>query len=422
MEKLVLQQFYNLFWGNESCQEIFLNHKEQLLEKDEIEIGSKKQFTYLPRLVLSNSLKKRGIDKRLVERIESKKIELNHALEGLFSEKLIKHPEIEQKLKSRFEKPFEIVVSKLNGSKITQTRFLTEIASSVISEKRLLKFLRKYGFIGDEIKSFDQLSNSIEHFIENEINRLTQKDSFQELLNGINDLSEFYSNHKFDALMNANAFYLDVLYDKDNYQSRLDLFDNLYDIDVLQGGHYKTYYECTNCNVGVFSGNVSLNVTPSKVKLKCPNCNKEVFYLAPYKIHSEITNHITHKDGLLFFAIKSCLLDKGISFLENYIIGPDIEIDIAITKNQGILEIIEVKQFKTDRPEDTQLHNLRDALSKIGKRRQKLIEIDGNYEYVRFSLMTNISDPELINEAKSTSSKIVIVPSGKVCDYLNEIV
>lgn len=66
-----IEQFYRFFWSDDVCQNVFLLHKELLLEKNSIEFG----FTdyYLQRIVLSNSLtSKEDVEERMVFRQENR--------------------------------------------------------------------------------------------------------------------------------------------------------------------------------------------------------------------------------------------------------------------------------------------------------------------------------------------------------------
>ena len=56
--------------------------------------------------------------------------------------------------------------------------------------------------------------------------------------------------------------------------------------------------------------------------------------------------------------------------------------------------------FKTDRPADTQIGNIRDAVVQIKKSVDKLVEIDLGFKTIQHSLVTNISSESVYKQAK----------------------
>ena len=75
---LIEEKFYNLFWTNKTCKEIFSVHKSQLLE-NEVELILSKERFYAQRLVLTNS-KKRKSSLQIEKRTDNESIELIHNL------------------------------------------------------------------------------------------------------------------------------------------------------------------------------------------------------------------------------------------------------------------------------------------------------------------------------------------------------
>jgi hypothetical protein len=396
-----IAKFYNIFWANHHCQEIFLLHKEQLFQKEEIEFGESKKHFYQQRFVFSNSDKKHLPFERVDQRIQDSNIELNHGLIAK-SAKNINQEKIKEYLSDRFGKAFAQLSPKMNGKGITKIRFFSELATAFLSEKNLIRFLQKYSLISGKISSFEELKQSIEDFVKNEALSWLNAENLPDVLSVLDSFSGFYNNHNFNDLIEASKFYVDILYDSRDVRERLHLFDSLYEAGILIGGAYKTHYECTHCPPNTFSGNVVLNVSPSKLKLKCPNCGKEAFYLAPYKIDGDIFGHIQSKDGLLFHAVQNLLTTHKVIFQSNVPYGKDIEIDIQILGNGGhaITDIIEIKMFKTDRPDDTILNNLRTGLRKLLTSRQKLLKLNEKFKNVRYHFITNIDDEKLCDALK----------------------
>ena len=48
-------KFYNIFWQNKACQNLFLLSKEEFLDRDIIPNGKKQTIVAYPRLILSNN-------------------------------------------------------------------------------------------------------------------------------------------------------------------------------------------------------------------------------------------------------------------------------------------------------------------------------------------------------------------------------
>jgi len=61
--------------------------------------------------------------------------------------------------------------------------------------------------------------------------------------------------------------------------------------------------------------------------------------------------------------------------------------------------------FKTDRPEDTQLSNIRDAVAQIKKAINKLVTIYPDYKTIPKSIVTNISSDSICKLAKKELDK-----------------
>jgi hypothetical protein len=370
------------------------------LEKQEVLLGGdSKKYYYLQRFVISNSLKREDSLKRIEQRIQNRHIDLNHSLESK-SAKNLPEEKVIGYFNDKFGKGIELLSKKLNGGNITQVKFLSELTMALISEKRAIRFLHKYELIPKHITTFEQLTGNIEKTFESEMSKFLKSEHFVDLLTSVDEIVNHYDNYNFNSLIDSHEFYSDVLYDKENFKDRMHLFDSLYESKSLLGGIFKTYYECTNCDTGVFSGNVTLNVTPSKVKLKCPNCNKEVYYLAPYKINDELFSDITSKDGLLASAVCNLLSASKIKWRASVLVDKDIEIDVQILNKEqnGVNDIIELKMFKQDRPVDVLIANLSEGLKAFLTAQNKLIALNPDYRNLRYHYLTNITNENVLKE------------------------
>jgi hypothetical protein len=412
----VINKFFSIFWSDESCRSIFLQHKEHLLRKEKIiaDQSGEDNFYYSRRFVISNSLSRKDISLKLTQRIKNQALDLNDSLEKVKS-KNTNLEEINAYLRQQFPDPYNKIFSKIGGSKYQQGKFLIELLTSLLSEKQLLRFLQNYSLVPTHLNDLPQAIKYLEDFLIKEFSKLLTGERVTEILQTLEQLSKYYQNIYVRDLMSENEFYADVLYDKENFKSRLVLFDMLYEANALASSKYKAYYECTACNPGVFSASATVNVTPSKVRLKCPACEKETFFAVPYEIDGSLFELIKSKDGLLFYAVKYLLDSRGYSCFENVHVPKDVEIDIVVRNKNGLVtDVFEIKMFKTDRPDDTTLSNLREALSKFETTRKKLTAIDKQYLSANFNLVTNLDHEELgtdLDTLKSTDFKKINVYS-----------
>ena len=281
-----------------------------------------------------------------------------------------------------------------------------KLVGSLDSEKDLFSLLADYQLIPEGIENKEQFGKYIESEFNTHMQEFLKNENLSDLAISIDLISTYY-NHKIkNNLVSATKHYTDILYDNEKYQDRLEFFDNLFEIGVLIGGKLKSYYECVNCAPNTFNGILTLNIKPSGLKFKCPCCSKELFYIVPFELEKTIYDYIVHKDGLLFFAIQYLFEQYNYTYIPNYIQKPDIELDFCLTNEQNLIyEIIEVKMFKTDRPIDTQIGNIRDAVSKIKKAVDKLTTIDPNFKTIQKSLVTNISSDEIYKHSRVELSK-----------------
>jgi hypothetical protein len=392
---LLEKKFYHLFWTDNTCSEIFSKHKSQLLE-DEVELILSKEKFYAQRIVLTNSYKQNK-NTYLQKRIEGKEIELVHEFRLSF-EKHLNFDQLEAFLKKKFGRTIKKVEKEIEKGGI---KLLISILTSISSEEGTIKFLKSYYLIPKEIDSLDKLTRYIEEEFRKYIKEFLNKRNLSELALSIDLVSSYYNNKIKTNLLDSIKHYTTVLYDTDNFNSRVDFFDHLYEIKVLNGGKLKGTYECIHCPTNTFNSIVTTDIKPSKLKLNCPNCRKELLYIIPYELDGTIYQHIISQDGILFHALQYLLEENNYSFLINQKYLQDVEIDICVTNNSKIVELIEVKMFKTDRPSDTQISNLRQAISQMKEIIKKLIEIDPNFQTIKHSIVTNISDNKIIQSAKT---------------------
>lgn len=416
----VEKKFYNLFWANAVCRQIFTLHKEQLLEKRDIDFGEQKRSYYLQRIILSNNQKQKISNNLIVSRIENNKIDLNDNIETTTS-KYFDEAKFHKLVETHFGKAIKKIERSLSSGTFSQIRFGLELLNSLSSEEKLITFLKKFHLIPTHVNNFSQ----IEEILNKNVSSLITKESILEFIDSIDKISEFYTNEVYHNLLESNNFYMDILYDAESFKDRQFVFDQLYEAKIIESGINKTYYECYNCEENVFKSIATLKAKPTKISVRCPVCGKETFYLSPYRINDEIFAHITDKDGLIKFAVKHLLTEKGFTIKENFVIPPDIELDLVAFNKDNLTIILELKMFKTDTPEQTHKSNLNTAISKAIKAKQKLVELENTFKNSFTLIVTNYSDEKLIKEtrdgsrAKMKEHKVKLITLDEFANYID---
>ncbi|MBX7242815.1 MAG: hypothetical protein K1X92_13815 [Bacteroidia bacterium] len=392
------KKFYYLFWNDDVCQSIFLKPKTELLE-NEVELILSKEQAYPPRLVLTNSLKQKQFEETAMQRTEYQGIEVLHNLQSS-----LKKYFDEDRLMEYAEKKFGKITSKVREEiKDFDTLFEIgiELVTSLRSEKATLKFLNRFNVVPKGIKTLDELKKYYEAEIISDIKKFLSNDNLIELVLTIDLVSAYHNQRLKESLIAATKHSTDVLYNSENFKSRVLLFDKLYDISVVLGRDFKSYYECVNCPPDTFNGIITTNIKPSKLIIKCPNCQKETYYIVPYRINEIIYKHIIHEDGLLFFAIQYLLEERRIRFEIDKNFLKDVQIDIIIINSDNLISYaMEIKMFKTDRPKDTQIGNFRQTVGQVKKIKEKMQKAgQGDWISLPYFVVTNITDELIIKEA-----------------------
>jgi len=390
------KQFYHLFWTNSTCRSIFSVHKAQLLESEVELILSKEKF-YAQRIVLSNS-QKRKTGLQIAKRTENETIELIHNFKTSV-EKYIDEKKIETYLKSKFGKTIKKVEKDL--SKKGWLKIASKLLFSLETEKDFFKLLSEYHLIPSHIETEEHLTEHIEIEVKRQLKKFLKEQNLSDLAISIDLISTFYNNKIKHNLVSASKHYTDIFYDNENYNNRIAFFDDLYEIKVIKGGRLKSHYECVNCPPNTINGVLTLNLKPSSLKIKCPNCKKEMHYIVPYELDLDIYKSVIHKDGILFNALKYLFEENNYSFSSNQTFLKDVEIDFCLEDvNKNIYELVEIKMFKTDRPEDTQIGNLRSAVGQLKKIIDKLsTEVDERFKSIQHSIVTNIYNDSVYKKA-----------------------
>ena len=393
--EISLKKFYHLFWNNKACRNIFLLHKEILLEKNTVDI--KITDYYLPRIVISNSPKQKKSDLKISKRSENIFIELWHKLSA--SEKrYLSEDKFKKYIDKRYGESKAIFLKE--HEEFGLIGLIIEALEVLDNEEEFIKFLKKYKLIPDEINDSQTFAKYAEEEFIREITKFLKNEEVADLLESIDDISDIYNSTIKKGLIKANKHVTDKLFQEEDFSSRIELFENLYEIGVLTGGYFKSYLECVNCLPKTFSGYFNVNITPSKLKFKCPNCNKEPYFMVPYQIDRELFNHIIHPDGLLAFSISFLLNQYGIRHKRSVNLENQNEVDFVIGGSQRVNTIIEIKMFRNDKSSDALVKNLQEAISQMKKTKKKLVEKNSVYNETEIIIIANILDDSIYQTAR----------------------
>lgn len=392
---VVLQKFYNLFWTSSACRNIFLTHKDMLLEKNPIPLQIIDY--YIPRIVLSNSVKQNHGPTKVNSRLENFGIELLSNLKNA-KEQYLGEDRVDDLISRRFGKARSLVLQEHGENWLIG--IFNEISIALQEEGNAIDILSKYELIPDGIESFSEVIERVEAEFVEEAKRYLKGENIDSLLSSVDDLSEFYNSIIKEALLDSNTYLLKVLEEIEDHESRLGIFDNLYEMGVLIGGKYKALVECTRCLNGTYSGLFRCDLEPSKLKFKCPNCGKSSYYLVPYQINIALYQNIIHQDGLLYFAVQYLLDRYEIKYHSSTTIGGSNEIDFLLIEGDGSRGFMEIKMFKNNRNNEVKVKNLLDTVSQVKKNRIKLRAENSAFDSLPYFIVSNYLDEEIYEKAR----------------------
>ncbi|MCF8307949.1 MAG: hypothetical protein K9I68_02975 [Bacteroidales bacterium] len=385
--------FYNLFWQNTACHNLFLLSKEELLDTKIIEIEDNSASVSLPRIIISNIESKEDFTH---EKIRIRNENINIVTENILNSKIEFYtPLITDFLEGKFGKSLEKVINDFNNDPWKLIgKAVTPVDREDNFEKIIIGFLQEYGFIGKHINSFDDLAY---HFQKEAISKnvktiLTEKNiwNFIEFLKGIKDI---YVNESYRSLYNSNQILVNALNNTENLYSRLQLFSLLFESGIIYPGNEDSFIECTNCEPGTYRGVFQLKINPKKLKeLKCPICSSELTYYVPYKLHKEIYNIIKLQDGLLHDALCNLLTTNKIEFKTNQKYLNDIELDCVYKLDEAI-HVVECKMYKINTTREKLNSKVKEDFSKLVSDISRIREsAKWSKENIRPILLVNIID------------------------------
>lgn len=357
--------FYNIFWQNRACRNLFLLSKEELLDTKSINIDVDLQVSVsYPRIIVSNVEKSDEAFQTIKIRTETDKIKKEKSL----NDKIQKyHPLISNFLETKFGKSLEKLTNDLNTqpSKFVKLFGKLMLMSESNREKLLIEQLQHYGFIGKNIQTFNELDVNSKHSIQRIIKDNLTEENLWNAFEFFKSVKDIYINSTFEEYYSSNQILVNTLFSNDDFQSRINLFNNLYDAGILSLSNEDSFVECVHCKSGVYRGTFQLQIAPNKLKnLKCPVCSEVVNYYVPFQLHKEIYEIVKSKDGLLLDALINILSQRKIKFKVNQSFLNDIEIDCYYTI-ANTTYIVESKMFKQNSTREKLNSKLKESLAKL---------------------------------------------------------
>ncbi|WP_298419786.1 hypothetical protein [uncultured Kordia sp.] len=395
---LIIQSFYNIFWQDPACQNLFLLSKEELLES--ISFGDENNpYTYSSnRIIISNAQN----DSEAIDTIKFRSERYDLFLGNSLEEKIeYFKPIIEDIYDKKLKKSFEKLINDYNekGWRLF-VRFIKIISNEKKREDNIIQFLHDYGFIGKHIKTFEGVEKHFEKlFIPKKRNELINEQTINTFFEGIKFIKELYVNHSYKKLYTTNQVLVNTLYSEDNFNSRLKLFHLLYESKIIYPSNEDAFVECSNCEPETYKGTLQLRINPKKLNnLKCPLCSSELTYFIPYELDKEIHEIVKSKDGLLLNALCNRLDKYNIDYKTNVNFLDDIELDCFFNKNDEIY-FIEVKMYKLNTSKSKLKSKVKEHYGKLVKDVKRLIKLDQfNGKRINPILLLNINNDSLLRE------------------------
>lgn len=399
---LVKKNFYNIFWNNRTCRNLFLLSKEELLET--VSFGSDKNpYTFsVNKLIISNA--QDDIDE--FEAIKFRNEHDSQALDISVEDKIeYFKPILEDFFGKHLEKPVNKLIEDIDkrGWKLLM-KVIKLLTNENTREKKGIELLQEYGFIGKQLNNFKQIEEYFESkLIPKKGNELINEQTINTFFEGIKFIKELYVNHSYKKLHNSNQILVNTLNSEDDFQSRMKLFRLLYESKILLSNKEDAFIECSNCDPETYKGVFKLRISPNKLKdLKCPICSNELRYFVPYKLDDNIYMAIKQRDGLLHDALLNKLENYGFNYVINKVFLNDIEIDCiydAMLNNVRVTYIVETKMFKLNTTKNKLKSKIRQNYGKLIADVKRLQELDEfKTKLLKPLLLVNVTDNELISE------------------------
>lgn len=403
----VKEIFYNLFWQDKACQNLFLLSKEELLDTKNLEFEGVSASVSMPRIIISNIQNGEDFNHKTIKlRTENSNIRTEKSL----NEKIeLYAPLITNFLESKFGKSLEKLIQDFETDPFKLIgKFITVLFDGEENiEKVAIEFLQEYGFIGKQINTFSDLEKYFEKeaISKNAKSLLTENNvwNFLEFLKSIKDI---YVNESYRSLYSTNQILVNALHDIDDFRSRLNLFSHLYESGIISASHEDAFVECTNCEPNTYRGIFQLKLNPKKLpNLKCPVCSSELSYFVPYELHKDIYEIIKQKDGLLLDVVCNLLTSKNIEPKTNLNVLKDIELDCVFQKDKFVY-LVECKMYKQTTTLDKLKSKLKQHYGKLLSDTERIEKEEKKKVTFVPILLVNILNSDFINKVETELKEI----------------
>ena len=394
--------FFNFFWQNKFCQNLFLLSKEELLETFEYEFEGQKGGYSLPRIIISNAKEK---NEDLVETVklrnENQKILFDETIEKRFTS-LIKV--FENLLETKLKGPVDNFIKYIEKKGIIGVfRIILKLSDEKNREKNIIELLKEFKFIPPSINDYKSLEQYFKKsIIPKKGGEILTESNITTFFEGVKLIKDLYLTVYFKKLMETNQILVNSLSKEDDFENRIKLFHLLYESGIISSSSEDGLLECTNCKPGTFKGAIKLNIDPNKLeKLKCPVCNDHLTYFVPYNLHDDIFKIVKSKDGLLLDAYCKILNDKKYKYLTNQFYLGDIEIDCEFYDENNYY-IVESKMYKINTSLNKLHIKIKKDLKDLIKKCIRLQKLDRfSARSIKPILLVNIIDNDILNDCEN---------------------
>lgn len=394
----ITKKFYNLFWQNQSCQNLFLLSKEELLETKTFGSENKLFSFSTNRVIISNA---RNSDSDAYETIKLRTESHNIDLDTSIGEKIeYFQPIIEQFFNSKFKKSFDKLIKDFENNSLKMIgKIFKIVVDETNREEKIIELIKGYGFVPKNLNSFKEIENHFQRqLIPSKGNELINEQTINTFFEGIKFAKELYVNHSYKKLYSTNQILVNTLNSDDNFESRIKLFHLLYESKIIAPSKEDAFIECSHCEPLTYKGVFQLRLNPKKLKdLKCPVCSKELTYFVPYELHKEIYDIVKSQDGLLLDAYCN-ILDGKYHYQKNQRFLDNIEID-CIFNDGKYTYIVEVKMYKLNTESEKLKSKIREHFGKLIKDVGRLQNLQ-EYQNIVLKpiLLINVIDNKLVQE------------------------
>ncbi|MGH1387462.1 hypothetical protein [Kordia sp.] len=400
---LITKKFYNLFWKNQTCQNLFLLSKEELLDTKTLDVDGKSFRYSLPRIIISNV----EIDESLtIDTIKYRSDNHNLQMQEMITSKM-EHfgPILMELFEDKIEDLVEQLKDKVSKNPISSLILLVRfVLNNEEREATIIEFLKEYKLIGHHLNTIGEVVEFTKgKLLVKKNNPILTEKNIETLLEVVKVIKELYVNLVYKTLYETNQILVNSLNSEDNFKSRTKLFHYLYESGIISASMEDAYVDCTHCEPGTYRGVFQLKLDPNKLKnLKCPICAKKVKYFVPYDLHKDIYEIIREKDGLLQNALINLLEKYDVAYKTNQQFLDDIEVDCIFNKQKEKSVFVETKMYKINTTKDKLKSKLRKHFGKLSGDIQRIKELSAYAEeQILPVLLVNIIDEEFLQEVEN---------------------